>query len=59
MTTTAFIASWVLFIIAGVIILGKDIGGENGNKVGGGILLVVVAFLTSGLLTGLSLLGSA
>lgn len=59
MTTTAFVASWVLFIIAGFIILGKDIGGENGNKVGGGILLVVVAFLTSGLLAGLSLLGSA
>lgn len=59
MTTTAFVASWVLFIIAGFILLGKDIGGENGNKVGGGILLIVVAFLTSGLLAGLTLLGSA
>ncbi len=59
MTTTGFIASWVLFFIAGLIILGSDIGGENGNKIGGGILLVFVSFLTSGLLFGLTLLGSA
>ncbi|MFA7266482.1 MAG: hypothetical protein WA988_00860 [Candidatus Nanopelagicales bacterium] len=59
MTTAGFIASWVLFIIAGFILLGKDIGGENGNKVGGSILMIVVAFLTSGLVAGLTLLGSA
>lgn len=59
MTTVGFIASWVLFFVAGFIILGNDIGGENGSKVSGGILLVFVSFLTSLLLAGLSLLGSA
>lgn len=59
MTTTAFIASWILFIIAGAVILGREIAGDHGSAAGGGVLLVVVSFLCSLLLTGLTLLGSA
>ncbi len=59
MTTTGFIASWVLFIIAGFLILGSELGNDGASKVKGSILMVVVAFLTSVLLAGLSLLGSA
>ena len=58
MTTVQFVASWVLFFIAGLLILAPDIK-EGGSVVKGGALMVVVSFLTSVLLAGLSLLGSA
>ena len=59
MTTLGFVASWVLFFIAGIMILGPELGGDDGSKVKGGILMVFVSFLTSVLLLGLSALGSA
>ena len=59
MTTVGFIASWVLFIISGFIILGSELGTDGASKVKGGILMIVVAFLTSILLAGLTMLGSA
>lgn len=52
MTTVGFVASWVLFFIAGIMILGPELGGEDGSKVKGGILMVFVSFLTSVLLLG-------
>ena len=59
MTILGFVASWVIFFIGGIMILGPELGGEDGSKVKGGILMVFVSFLTSVLLLGLSALGSA
>ena len=33
MTNVGFVASWVLFFIAGIMILGPELGGEDGSKV--------------------------